>query len=378
MRRGLTSQALEYLEMASAIDPENPLYPRELVEVYATLGAHEESEKARLRADRLEGAFQSYAEAIALVSEGKEEQAAAILESVVRGNPEFITGAVLLADLYRKTGLTERALELYQKVLERDPSRARAREETAWLHVDRGELETALEILEESGPGNANSALLEGYQKLVEADWEGAVIEFRKAEMQYPLNPKILQQISLCLSSMGRPREALAYLGKAHRVEPEDTAIDHTARLVRFDYGLELEKQGKWKDALAVFEALRKEEPETAVYLFHVAYCFQNLWDYERAIDFYMTGLRLDGRASWVRINLATCLYALSRYDDAAEQWEILVASSHSPEYVYHLGLARIRQWRLNEGWKLIEQAAEAGFEPAQNLLKSRHKESAR
>jgi tetratricopeptide (TPR) repeat protein len=207
---------------------------------------------------------------------------------------------------------------------------------------------------------------------LVDDDWEGAMTEFRKAEVSYPLNPKILQQISLCLNSLGRSEEALAYLEKAHNVEPENTEIDRTARLVRFEYGLKLEKQGKWNEALSIFQDLKLEDPEEAKYFFHEAYCLQNLWKYKAAVELYIRGLRLDPQTAWGRINLATCLYALSRHDEAAQQWEILVAESASPEYIYNLGLARIRQWRLKEGWKLIGQAANAGFKPAQVLRRSR------
>jgi tetratricopeptide (TPR) repeat protein len=367
-RNGRTSQALEYLEMAAAIDPENPLYWRELGEVYDVLGATSEGEEARSRANRLEKAFEAYAEAVGLVSQGDEEKARSILESEVRANPEFTTGAVLLADLYRKVGENEKALSLYEDLLKRNPSRARAREETAWIYVDKGELEKALEMLRDTSPEEANRALLEGYQRMVEADWEGAMVEFKRAQMRYPLNPRILQQISLCLHSLGRPKEALAYLEKAHNIEPENAEIDSTARLVRFEYGLDLEKQGEWKKALDIFSGLKQEDPEEAEYLFHEAYCLQNLWEYSQAIEIYKKGIRLDPKSAWVRINLATCLYAVSRYDEAAEQWELLVAASQNPEYIYNLGLARIRQWRLKEGWKLVGQAAEAGFRPAQVL----------
>jgi len=373
-KRGRLEEALEYLEMASTIDPENPLYQRELEGVYHALGAVVQAEEARLRGVSLEEAFRIYSEAVLYLSRGEEDEATAILEPVVSEHPEFITGAILLADLYRKLGKKQKALALYQSVLERDPARARIREETAWLHADQGELETALEILEGIDPESVNLALLEGYRRLVDSDWAGAMNQFKVAEKRYPLNSRILEQISLCLHSMGRPSEALAYLEKAHRVEPDNGKIDGAARLVRFEYGLELEKKGRWNEALAVFQRLKEEDDEEADYFFHEAYCHQNLWDYGHAVELYRKGLRLDPQAEWVRINLATCLYALSRYDEAAEQWKKLVEASPDPEYVYNFGLARIRQWRLQEGWKLVAEAAEAGFEPAQELQRARNR----
>ena len=111
-----------------------------------------------------------------------------------------------------------------------------------------------------------------------------------------------------------------------------------------------------------------------ADYYFHEAYCRQNLWEYRQAIELYLRGLALEDQEVWVRINLATCFYALSLYDEAAEQWEILVEKADSPEYIYNLGLARIRQWRLKEGWNLVARAASVGFEPARRLQRSRRR----
>ena len=371
-REGRLSQAMEYLEMAIELDPENPLYHDELAGLYESLGALTEAEESRTRARRLRHAFQVYVEAVGMVAKGGDAKAAADLETVVEENPEFMTGASLLADIYRKLGQHEKALTLYRTVVEKDPGRARIKEETAWVHVDRGDLETALQIFRESGEENLNEALIKGYQKMVEDDWEGAMSELRKAEARYPLHPRILQQIALCLNSLGHPEEALAYLEKAHKVEPGDLEIDRTARLVRFDYALDLEKRGRWKEALKILERLHSEAGDEADYLLHAAYCRQQLWQYDEAVSLYLKGLELAPKEAWARINLATCFYALSQFDEAAEQWEVLAAASDNPEYRYHLGLARMRQWRLTEGWALVRQAAAAGFRPAQVLQRKR------
>ena len=370
-RKGQYNRAQEFLEMAVAIDPENPLYHQELFNVYSVLGAEGEAKGARSRADRLQEAFQSYVEAMRLVSEGRDAVAVTILEAAVDENPEFTTGAVLLADVYRKIGKKEKALNIYHEVLKREPSRARVREEAAWLYVDKGDLDTALETLRGSGPDNPNEALILGYRKLLDEDWRGAMQDFRQVEAHYPLHPKLLQQISLCLNSMGRPEEALVYLRKAQTVEPESEEIGYAAQEVRFEHGLTLEKEGKWAEALPIFSRLRNEDDERADFYFHEAYCQQHLWEYESAAKLYKRGLQLNPNTPWVRINLATCLYALSLYDEAAEQWEFLVAQSNKPEYLYNLGLARIRQWKLEEGWDLIERAANQGFEPAKRIRRA-------
>jgi tetratricopeptide (TPR) repeat protein len=170
---------------------------------------------------------------------------------------------------------------------------------------------------------------------------------------------------------MGRPREALAYLKKAHDLEPENLKVEEQAREIRFHHGLNLEAEGDWKDALAIFNRLRLEDDENTDYLFHEAYCRHKLGEYEEAVSLYKRGLRLEPGVVWARINLAACFYRLSRFDDAAKQWEYLVGESNQPEYVYNLGLARIRQWKVTEGWALVREAAESGYTLAAQLLQA-------
>ena len=115
----------------------------------------------------------------------------------------------------------------------------------------------------------------------------GWVAEFKKVESRYPLHSEVLQQLSFCLDSMGRPAEALAYLKKAHNLEPENLEVKEQARRIRFRYGLSLETQGEWKEALSVFYRLRMEDDENGDYLFHEAYCRQKLGDLEDAVTLY-------------------------------------------------------------------------------------------
>jgi tetratricopeptide (TPR) repeat protein len=196
---GRDAQALEYFEMASAVDPENPLYYRKLAETCDNLGLGTEAAKANQKAERLERAFESYVQAVGRSVQGDYLEGVENLGRAVDENPEFLTGALFLADLYRKLGRAEEALSLYLTVLRRDPSSEAARNESAWIFMQRGDLDTALELLRSSLEGNLNEFLLEGYKKLVENDWAGAVAEFRKVESLYPLHSEVLQQISLCL-----------------------------------------------------------------------------------------------------------------------------------------------------------------------------------
>ncbi|UCF37641.1 MAG: tetratricopeptide repeat protein [Acidobacteriota bacterium] len=366
---GHPNQAIEYLDLASGADPENPLFYQELAELYHQTGQLSEGEAMRVKAERLRLAFERYAETFSQVASGEVDEAVKGLELVWAENPEFLTGAIALADLYKRVGREPEALALYEEVLARDPNRDSIREYAAWLKADAGDIDSAIDLLYGAESVSPNAYLLRGYQLQLESDWDGALEQFQLASREYPLDPGILRQISLCLNSMGRVREALASLEKAHTARPGDPRVIEQARAVRFEYALGLENQGNWEEALKVLARLVLEE-EKAEFLLHKAYCEQNLFQYEEAVRDYLSGLELHPEADWARINLTTSLYALGRYDDAARQWEFLVEKSDRPDYVYQLGLSRIRQWKLTEGWSLVRKAANRGWEPARQLLK--------
>jgi tetratricopeptide (TPR) repeat protein len=362
--------ALEYLEMAVAVDPENPLFHRKLARIYAKLGVREQEQENLQRAERLEEAFEAYIQALNLAGDARYERAMEILEPVVaRDDLEFPTGATFLAYLYRKAGDRDRALSLYQKLLAGDPAKQEVREQSAWLLIGKGELEAALELVELSRAESANQYLWEGYRKVLESDWEGALSDFRKVAVEYPLHPELLRQISLCLNSMGRVEEALSLLEKAYNVRPRDPDIARVSRDIRFDHAVGLQNQGAWENSLSILERLHLEDEDRADYLFYLAYSKQNLNRFAEAVKDYKKGLAINPGSSWARINLAYCHYYLNRHDEAAAQWEYLVRSSDEPEYVYNLGLSRIRQWKLQEGWDLVRKAAAADYGPAKKLL---------
>lgn len=365
---GHPGRAIEFLEMAHEVDPENPLYLALLSDLYRELGVIKEAEIAKSKAERLDAAFQSYVQALEMVSAGRPADAIPLLEKTLAGAPEFSTGKLLLAHLYRREGRIEESSELYDQLLGHHSSSARAAQELAWLYVTRGDLEAAVSMLESSNYRSDNLYLVEGYRKQLDEDWEGAISEFMKVESAYPLETRLLLQLSSSLSSLGRAEDALRYLEKAYAVNPGNAEIESAARQVRFEHAIRLENQGRWAEALPVLDRLCLEQ-ESPDYLFHKAYVEQKLGLYKEAVNDYETGLRFDPKASWARINLAVCLDALFLYHEATEQWHYLVEQDPQPKHLYGLGVSLIRYWRLKEGWSLVRQAADSGHGPAKKLL---------
>lgn len=401
-RAGHLFQALEYLELATEVDPENPLYHKELSDLYQQLGHSERAEEEARREKNLRHAFEKYITAVSLAVKGKRAEAVRLLEPVVAAHPEFVTGMMLLADLYQKRGQENRAFDLYLKILEQDPFQSSAREEGAWIQVRQGLLDSALRLLEDSGVQTPNYTLIAAYRRMVQEDWAGALEYFRQVEAQNPLHPDLLQLISYCLNAQGEREEALLHLNKAEALRPGDPEIRLQMREIKFEDALQLLSAKKWRAALGILQELLKEDIQ-ADYLLRMAYCHQQLGDLQQAAQAYRAGLEAEPTATWARINFATTLYRLGDYQESADQWERILPESKTPdtyyrlglsyshlgrfpeaeyafdkavqlgdqrpEVLYNLGLSRLRSNRPNEARVLIRRAAVAGYPPARELL---------
>ena len=395
-------QALEYMELATDVDPENPLYHDKLSDLYEQLGQKEKAREEAQREQDLRLAFEKYITAMRLALRGKRIEAIGILEPVVQTHPEFVTGMMLLADLYQKLGQESRAFDLYLKILERDPFHSSAREKGAWIQVQQGLLDSALRLLEESGVQTPNYTLIAAYQRLTQEDWAGALGYLREVEARHPLHPGLLQLISYCLAAQGQREEALRHLAKAETLRPGDPELKLQRREIKFQNALDLLSQKKWRAALEALQKLMREDVQ-AEYLLRIAYAHQQLGDLSLAAQEYRAGLESDPTATWARINFASSLYRLGEYQEAASQWELILTHSKTseayyqlglcyshldrfpeaeyafgkalelgdqrPEVLYQLGVSSLRAKKIAEARNLIRRSAMAGYPPARELL---------
>lgn len=372
--RGRPNQALELLELAASIDPENPLFPNRLAELWSAPRPGwqpDDGEAAawRLKAAQMTEAFQSLGRAIAQVEAGDRDAAIAVLRETLAVTPEFATGAAYLGHLLQAAGRTAEAREVYAKVLEMRPGWKGAREEAAWIDLEAGRVDSAVELLQEARDNTPNLLLFEAYRLQLKGDWQGALALLRHMEQMYPLDLRVLRLIGHVLNRNGEPAQALAYLEKAFQLSP-DPEILREAREIRYEFAVRLEEQGDWEGVMRTVSRLLSEDDQPH-FRFRLAYAYQNLSRYTDAIAAYRRGLEQSPDVDWARSNLAWCHFALGEFEAAARQWIRLVDRQRLPEYTFNLGLTRLRQYREVEGWALVQESAAAGYPAAKELLAS-------
>ena len=408
---GRTATALESLKLASTTDPENPLYHSELAQLHGQLGQDREAAEAARKAGQLYQAFEDYIEALHLMGRGKTLQALPLLEPAVQRHPEFTSGRLLLADAYQRLKRPQPALQLYLQILERDPSNTKAMQEATWILAGRSDFGSALRILAEVPQAHLNQSLIEAYWKQDQQQPAAALERFRRVESRNPLNPGLLQWISYCLYTQGQKEEALRVLRKVADLRPEDAGVERRIGEIELEGRRETAfrhmEAKNWEAALAAFRDLARDTEtgeRRASYQLNLAYCHQQLGQLRQAARAYTSGLRSHPGAHWARLNLASTLYRLSRYREAAEQWEQLPGPSktapvyfqlgvcylhlarydraeaafrqsleggnRSPELLYNLGSTLLRRFKTAEGWALIRRSAAANYPPALSLLR--------
>ena len=124
---------------------------------------------------------------------------------------------------------------------------------------------------------------------------------------------------------------------------------------------LRFERERRWDEAVRGLERLIREDPGNSDYHLHLGFCEEQRGNLRAAVRSFRAGLALQPGAVWARMSLALCWYALGEFDAAAREWEALLDGEVHVDYLFNLGLTRLRQLRTEEGWSLIRAAADRG-----------------
>ncbi len=165
------------------------------------------------------------------------------LQALLGERDNTAVAILYFAQLAERRGDTERAIQSY-RLLADSPMGLSARASAARLLVKEGELDQALQLLDEHAGQNLQDALEAGLTRahlLVEADdLKGALSSLDELAKRYPDHPDVDYTRATLLESGGRTRQAVAQFERALKRRPEDpqllnalgyTLADHNQRL---------------------------------------------------------------------------------------------------------------------------------------------------
>lgn len=184
--------AVGHFEKAVARDPDMWEARYNLGLVLAERGelarAEEELERAAQLAPDAEDVVVAWAELRR--RQGDAEGAIDALEPFTKGHPQALTARASLVSAYREGGQTERAIAEARAVLVRRPGDATTLSELALAHLDRGEVDAAQLLVQQALSADEKTAAAERTAGLVALKRGEDALAFRHFERAAQLNPK--------------------------------------------------------------------------------------------------------------------------------------------------------------------------------------------
>ena len=107
-----------------------------------------------------------------------------------------------------------------------------------------------------------------------------------------------------------------------------------------------------WEEAIALFGILLQKEPGIELYE-KIAFCYQKLGQYTKAINNYKKAELIDGNKTWLMKKLAFCFRKTGQFDMAISYYEkIQKIEEENPENLMYLGLLHIDVENYKEALK--------------------------
>lgn len=198
---------------------------------------------------------------------GDPEPAIGHFRSALALDPEHRQSLLGLANAYRELGRIDEAVVGYRRLLEVAGQDAKATMALARIHVDRGELSEAEQVLAAAAEGREPPAVVTNKQGEVMAlqGRSGAAEErFRQAISSNPELGEAHFNLAVLLDESGRMEEAIAAYRRAAELRPRD-------HRPRFNLGRLHGRQGRADLQIEAYRGAVEAAPDFTVGYFHLA-----------------------------------------------------------------------------------------------------------
>lgn len=194
---------------------------------------------------------------------------------------------VLLGDIYQVREEIEKAIRMFLASISLNPKFLKAYTKAAELYRKSGDLDSALELLQKAAAISPNSPerhMAIGKLQLIKEHEHDAIEAFNKA---VKVEPKIGSEIAEELLLRNKPKIAETFFRK-HLVAPGGKSAFLYNRI-----GIALRRQGKWKEAIAEYEAAIKLDPGDESIYFNMGKAYVEGKDMVMASKYFNMALKL-------------------------------------------------------------------------------------
>ena len=250
-------------------------------------------------------------------------------------------------------GLSQQAVERYQRCLNLQPDHPEARNNLAIALQLLGRTEEAIPEYEKvlfSHPDFAQSHnnLATALQSL--GKWKVAVHHYKRALELRPEYVDALRNLGQLWTSKGEALEAIDFYRQL-RSKSESTQLLH-------ELGLGFQKLGETQEALACFKKALRRTPNDPNILNNLGNVHQELGRLESALEFYRKSISLCPHKPHAWNNLGLALQKLERPDEAMESFsQAMTADPEYEEASLRMGVIADEQGKWREAKKHYQKA---------------------
>ncbi|WP_305045720.1 tetratricopeptide repeat protein [Geoalkalibacter sp.] len=218
--------------------------------------------------------------------------------------------------------------------------------ELAQMALDRGESETALDLVEEyleDHPFDVDALNICAVAATNLEDEIKALALYRKALRLDPKNGAIHHNYGVLLDRLERRAEAQVHLRKALEYQP-----DFPEAYVNL--GNVLDELGETAEALAMYDEALKRRPDSADAYFNKGHALNRLGRYAEALDCFTEALRMEPHEPTCLNGAGYALSGLGRDEEALLYYGRAIARDRAnPHYFFNRGLSYLRLGRFTE-----------------------------
>jgi tetratricopeptide (TPR) repeat protein len=254
----------------------------------------------------------------ALFRAGREKEALKAVDEVLSRRPDDASALYRKAVFLSEMGRKREALDSLEALLKREPENAAYRRSRARILSDLGrqaEAKSEWGSLTRAGAVDAQSLMNLGWahwrERNLDAAWEIAVTLVKLDDM----NPAFLRFMANLELERQNYDNALRLAEKISKLAPED--LDASLTLSKALFHLH-----RVKEAMAILRGLIVKHPESRSVQYRWAELLAGTKRYNEALYYFDRLIKADPENETYRMNRASVLYEMGRFDDAAAVWE--------------------------------------------------------
>jgi tetratricopeptide (TPR) repeat protein len=275
------------------------------------------------------------------------------LRSTPKSTEEGVDGLSAQGYSLLVLGRYEKALEVYERVIQLAPTDANAYHRKGIALNRLGRNKEALEVYEQAIRLDPTYAEVYYNKGIALGDLgrnKEALLAYEQAIRLDPTHAEAYYHKGVALSRLGRNEEALVIYEQATRLDPKNADA-------HYNKGIILGKIGRYEEALLAYEQVIRLAPTDARAYMEKGNMLSKLGRNEEALVIYEQAIRLDPKNAHIPYNKGVALGRLGRYEEAllAYEYAIQLAPSRADAH-YNKGITLGNLGRYEEALLAYEQ----------------------